>query len=281
MQRFYDMNKAIKYIIIFSLLQVISASITFAQENTPTLTSATYEENLKRWQNMSEEQRESIRAKMHTIGSEERKIIRQNAEKFRKLPEKEKQRIKSNFQKFRKLPNEKRKDLKSRHKRFRQLPLKQRQKLRQRMHPQKKKRGTGGHNRRSKKIEQKNQNRPKPRNISQRQPISDQQKDAANQRQKRFDQKEQIGPKGQRIQKQRKNSERIPDRSPQKRNRTKKRSQFNGKLNRTNKNIDRKKLRKRNKGQNTFNSPSWKKSNNKPANSRLKRRKPRAPRRRK
>ncbi|MCG2712545.1 MAG: DUF3106 domain-containing protein [Candidatus Omnitrophica bacterium] len=131
------MCEKLKYIIVILIFfQILAISFAFAQEEGSSandLTSAAYEENLKRWQNMSEEQREVIRQKVQAIDSQQRETMQENARKFRKLPPEEQNRIQGNFQKFKKLPNEKKEFLRERSRRFQMFSLEERTQLRRRV----------------------------------------------------------------------------------------------------------------------------------------------------
>ena len=92
-------------IIIFLLIALQTAVITyaFAQENdsdSPSGKASSYEENLKRWQSMSEEQREAIRQKVHALDAQQKEAVLENAKQFKQLPKEEQSDMKSNFQKF-------------------------------------------------------------------------------------------------------------------------------------------------------------------------------------
>lgn len=128
------MNKNIKNIIIIFILQCVAVSGVGAQQAPNAadngIESRSYEENLKRWKNMSEQEREAIRQKVREIDPQQRKKLRDNAEKFRKLPGKDRQRLKENFHKFRQLPERRRTRMRQRARRFQGLSKERKTELR-------------------------------------------------------------------------------------------------------------------------------------------------------
>ncbi len=93
----------------------------------------TYEEKLKRWQGLTEEQRQVIRDRARKISPEQINEFRQRQEEFRKLPPLDRERIKNNYRKFRQIPPDKRRVLEERYQRFRKLPEEQRIELRRKI----------------------------------------------------------------------------------------------------------------------------------------------------
>jgi hypothetical protein len=129
------MNKKFKYIIfILAFLQAAILSVALAEGDNSTpnndTTSTSYEENLRRWQNMSEEQREAIRQKVNAMDYQQRETIFENAEQFKRLPNAEQSRIQGNFQKFKELSNEEKEILKEKNKHFQSLSPEERAQLR-------------------------------------------------------------------------------------------------------------------------------------------------------
>lgn len=129
------MHKNLKYIIlILAFFPTVVVSVVFAQEDKSTssngATANAYEENLRRWQSMSEEQREAIRQKVHALDSRQRETILENAKQFKQLPKEERSRIQGNFEKFKELPKEKKDLLRERGRRFEGLSPEQRAEMR-------------------------------------------------------------------------------------------------------------------------------------------------------
>lgn len=129
------MSKNIRHrIFILVFLQAVILSVAFAQEDNSVsgndLISTPYAENLRRWQNISEEQREAIRQKVQALDSQQREAIFKNAKQFKLLSWEEQSRIQGNYQEFKKLPNAKKELLKERNKRFQGFSPEERARLR-------------------------------------------------------------------------------------------------------------------------------------------------------
>jgi len=127
--------KLLHTITILALLQVLFVAAVFAQtDKTPSSdganTAGAYEENLRRWKNMSEEQRQAIRQKVRATDPRQRGLVRQNARMFRQLPPEEQERVRNNFQRFKELPNEKREMMRQRTGRFQRFPPEEKARLR-------------------------------------------------------------------------------------------------------------------------------------------------------
>lgn len=88
-----------------------------------------YEEKLKRWQSLSEEERQKIRERARKLSSEQIKELKEKVVKFRNLPPEEQDKIKANYQRFKELPLEKKRILKERVERFQKLPPEEKAKL--------------------------------------------------------------------------------------------------------------------------------------------------------
>ncbi|MBU2575318.1 MAG: DUF3106 domain-containing protein [Elusimicrobia bacterium] len=93
----------------------------------------TYEENLRRWQSLSEDQRREIRERAKRLTPEQVKELKSAAIKLRTLPKKAQERIKTNYRRFNNLPPEERENLKGRFRSFEKLPLRQKEELRNKL----------------------------------------------------------------------------------------------------------------------------------------------------
>jgi len=128
--------KMSKYGIILQLIAVFLFSpFVYAQEESaPVVTEraatiqaestseSTYEEKLKRWQSLSEEERQKIRERAKGLSPEQIKELREKSAKFRNLPKEQQDKIKANYQRFKDLPLEKKRILRERAERFQKLP---------------------------------------------------------------------------------------------------------------------------------------------------------------
>ena len=113
--------KMSKYGIILQLIVVFLFSpLIYAQEESaPVVTEraattqaeSTYEEKIKRWQSLSEEERQKIRESARRLSPEQIKGLREKSEKFRNLPKEQQDKIKANYQRFKDLPLEKKRIL--------------------------------------------------------------------------------------------------------------------------------------------------------------------------
>ena len=81
-----------------------------------------YQLNLRRWQGMTDKEREAIRRRVAALSPEERRFLKDQLEKFRALPLAERQALREQFRRFRTLPPKKREALRQKYRRFRALP---------------------------------------------------------------------------------------------------------------------------------------------------------------
>ncbi len=135
--------KMSKYGIILQLIAVFLFSpLIYAQEESaPVVTEraattqaestaeSIYEEKLKRWQNLSAEERQKIRERARKLSPEQIKDLREKSEKFRNLPKEKQDKIKANYRIFKELPLEKKRVLRERAERFQKLPPEERVEL--------------------------------------------------------------------------------------------------------------------------------------------------------
>ena len=117
-----------KNLIIFQLIVVLLfGSVVYAQEESgadviqapdvvqgESESQGAYEENLKRWQSLSEEQRQAIREKAETLTPEQKNELKGRFAEFRSLSKDQQDKIRSNYQRFKNLSPEKRSKLKER-----------------------------------------------------------------------------------------------------------------------------------------------------------------------
>jgi hypothetical protein len=89
-----------------------------------------YQANLRRWQSMSEEEREAVRQKAAAMPDEEKSALKEKVQQYRSLPEPERQALKENFKRYRALPQEQREALERKQREFRQLPPEKREQMR-------------------------------------------------------------------------------------------------------------------------------------------------------
>jgi hypothetical protein len=89
-----------------------------------------YEEKLKRWQSLSEEEREAIREKARKLSPEQIKKLQKKFVEFRKLSKEEQDRIRANYQIFKGLSSKEKEVLRQRYEYFQKLPLEKRRELR-------------------------------------------------------------------------------------------------------------------------------------------------------
>lgn len=81
-----------------------------------------YEDNLKRWQSLSEGQRQTIRERVKNLTPEQIKELREKSARFRSMPQEQQKKIRTNYQKFNVLPFKQREMLRERYQRFKGLP---------------------------------------------------------------------------------------------------------------------------------------------------------------
>ncbi|MBI5204531.1 MAG: DUF3106 domain-containing protein [Nitrospirae bacterium] len=89
-----------------------------------------YEENLRRWQGLSEQERQAIRERASRLGTGQMQKLREESERFKGMPKEEQDKIRGNYQEFNKLPPREREVLRERYKRFESLPPEKREELR-------------------------------------------------------------------------------------------------------------------------------------------------------
>ena len=89
-----------------------------------------YQANLRRWQSMTEEERQAIRSKAAALSEEDRGVLQEKVKEYRAMPEPERKALHENFQRFRELPPERREVLEEGDREFRQLPPERRDEIR-------------------------------------------------------------------------------------------------------------------------------------------------------
>jgi hypothetical protein len=128
------MTKRLSSLILGLLLgQILLGLPAYAQEERPQTAppqSPGYEENLRRWKNMPESEREALRQKVRSMSPEEKTLLRDNSEKFSRLPSEEKRRLQNNFREFKKMPDQARTVLREKSDRFQKLAPEKRESLR-------------------------------------------------------------------------------------------------------------------------------------------------------
>ncbi len=82
----------------------------------------TFENKLKYWQSLTDEQRQAIRERARKISPEQMRAFREKLDEFRKLSPDAAERIKTNYERFKQMHPEKRSDLARRYQRFQRLP---------------------------------------------------------------------------------------------------------------------------------------------------------------
>lgn len=141
-------------LIIFQLIAVLLfGSVVSAQEARAAAAKGTdaaqvenvsgnaYEENLRRWQGLSEQERQAIRERASRLGTGQMQKLRKESERFKNMPKEEQDKIRGNYQEFNKLPPREREVLRERYNRFENLPPEKREELRRQfrerrdMHP--------------------------------------------------------------------------------------------------------------------------------------------------
>lgn len=110
---------------------VIAAESGNAQ--TDSISLNTYEDKLKYWQSLSDEQRQVIRERVKKITPEQMRLLRERLDEFKKLPSSESERIKINYKRFKQMPYNERIDLEQRYQRFQRLPEERKIELRRRL----------------------------------------------------------------------------------------------------------------------------------------------------
>lgn len=115
-------------------------SVVWAQEASAGSSSdeARYQANLRRWQSMTEEERQVIRNKAIVMSEAERAALKEKAEEYRAMPNQDREKLRENFRKFRELPPERREALEQGSRGFRQLPPEKRDEIRRRYQEQRK-----------------------------------------------------------------------------------------------------------------------------------------------
>lgn len=141
-------------LIIFQLIAVfLFGSVVSAQEAGGAAAKGTdaakmenvsgnaYEENLRRWQGLSEQERQAIRERASRLGTGQMQKLREESERFKSMPKEEQDKIRGNYQEFNKLSPREKEVLRERYKRFESLPPEKREELRRQfrerrdMHP--------------------------------------------------------------------------------------------------------------------------------------------------
>ncbi len=112
--------------------------VAWAQDASTVTTSdeERYQANLRRWQSMTEEQRQAIRDQAAAMPEADRAALQEKAKEYRAMPEQNRETLRENFQKFRALPPERREALEEGSRGFRQLPLAKRDEMRRRVQEQ-------------------------------------------------------------------------------------------------------------------------------------------------
>ncbi|MCP4392999.1 MAG: DUF3106 domain-containing protein [Alphaproteobacteria bacterium] len=123
--------------------QLILSSLfmcTIGHAQTPSSTNdiPQYQEKLQRWNNLSEEQRQTIREKSKQITPEKLKALKTNYKQFKQMPANDQQRIKDNYKSYKRLNAEGKKRIKEKHKEFKRLPLENKQGLRRKANERRK-----------------------------------------------------------------------------------------------------------------------------------------------
>ncbi len=115
----------------------IRTTVVWAQDSVTTSSDEErYQENLRRWQSMPEEQRQAIRSRAAGMSEADRAVLQEKAKKYRAMSEQERQTLRENYRKFRELPPERREVLEERPRGFRQLPQEKRGEVRRRYQEQ-------------------------------------------------------------------------------------------------------------------------------------------------
>ena len=131
------MRTGLKHIIfVGALLGLMMGGAAFAQEDNPLSNgpvASSYEDNLRRWQAMTEQQREAIRQKVYAMDEKERQQIIENARQFSQLPKEEQLRIVNNYHRFQALSKADREALRANARRFQSLSAQERDVLRQKV----------------------------------------------------------------------------------------------------------------------------------------------------
>ncbi len=109
-------------------------SYVWAQETSGTALSGDerYQANLRRWQSMTEEERQAIRNRAAGMSEEDRAALKEKVKEYRAMPEQDRQSLRENFQRFQALPPARRAALEEGSRGFRQLPPPKREEIRRR-----------------------------------------------------------------------------------------------------------------------------------------------------
>lgn len=99
-----------------------AVSVESSNKHTGDISLDTYENKLKYWQSLSEEQRQAVRERAKKITPEQMQKLRERLGKFKNLSSAEAERIKANYKRFKQMPEDKRRQLKQRFERFQRLP---------------------------------------------------------------------------------------------------------------------------------------------------------------
>ncbi|MBF0331828.1 MAG: DUF3106 domain-containing protein [Candidatus Omnitrophica bacterium] len=95
-----------------------------------------YQANLKRWQSMTEDERQVIRARAGSMSEEEKGVLKEKAREYRAMPEPEREVMHENFKRYLELPQAQREILEIQQRQFGQLPHEKRAEIRRKIKEQ-------------------------------------------------------------------------------------------------------------------------------------------------
>ena len=98
----------------------LSCSIIYAQDEDSR--TRTYEENLKRWQGLSEQERQAIRERAQSLGPAKISEMKEELARFNNMPKEGQDRIKDNYNRFTSFTPEERKAVEQKYERFEKMP---------------------------------------------------------------------------------------------------------------------------------------------------------------
>ncbi len=128
-------RRKIASILLFILMQLcfITTAIgpLFAQETT-NKEGMTYQEKLKRWQELSEEQKNKIRTIAKSMSEAKFKKLEKNFRKIKTLKPAEQERIRSNYKRMKSFDKKKREQVRKKFKRFKEFSPEKREQFRKR-----------------------------------------------------------------------------------------------------------------------------------------------------
>ncbi len=118
-------------------------SVVWAQDASAVTSSdeERYQANLRRWQSMTEEERQAIRDKAAAMSESDRAVLKEKAKEYRAMPDQQREALRENYRKFRELPPERREALEQGSRGFRQLPPEKCEEVRRRYQEQRKEQG--------------------------------------------------------------------------------------------------------------------------------------------